>query len=152
MRRLSRRLGVLLGQRLLKFKVPRYDPLAVKLRQLTPGRIRMAAAGAIRDTVEILIDERFEARADPSGAPWEVRKPPTGTWPILEKSGRMRKSYHVTATTTGVRVDNGAEYAGFHQTGMKNMVARKVLPDGPFPAEWAGRIDAAVEAELERIA
>jgi hypothetical protein len=136
----------------LSWKRPRFDPLAVKLRQLTPGRIRQAAAGAIRDQVEILIDERFDARADPSGAPWEARKPPTGTWPLLEKSGKMRKSYHVGATTTGVSVTNSRPYAGYHQTGTANMVARKVLPDaGPLPAEWAGRIDAAVSAELERI-
>lgn len=111
----------------------------------------MAAAGAIRDTVEILIDERFDARADPSGQPWEVRKPPTGSWPILEKSGKMRKSYHVAATATGVAVTNPLPYAGVHQKGRGNMPARKVLPDGPFTADWAGRIDAAVDAELERI-
>lgn len=135
----------------LKFKRPRFDPLAVKLRQLTPGRIRQAAAGAIRDTVEILIDERFEARADPSGARWEARKPPTGSWPLLEKSGRMRKSYHVAATTTGVAITNAAPYAGFHQTGTANMVARKVLPDAGLPQPWRDRIDEAVATELERI-
>jgi phage gpG-like protein len=135
----------------LKWKRPRFDPLAVRLRQLTPGRIRMAAAGAIRDTVEILVDERFDARADTAGVPWAPRKPPTGTWPILEKSGRMRKSYHVTANTTGVSVTNSKPYAGYHQTGTERMVARKVLPDGPLPADWAGRIDAAVTTELERI-
>lgn len=136
---------------MLKFRRPRFDPLAVKLRQLTPGRIRQAAAGAIRDTVEILIDERFEARADPSGARWEARKPPTGTWPLLEKSGRMRKSYHVTATAAGVSVANTVPYAGFHQTGTGNMVARKVLPDAGLPQVWRDRIDEAVATELERI-
>lgn len=136
---------------MLKFRLPRFDPLAVRLRQLTSGRIRQAAAGAIRDTVEILIDERFEARAAPSGARWETRKPPTGSWPLLEKSGRMRKEYHVTATAAGVTVTNKVPYAGFHQTGTKNMVARKVLPDAGLPPAWRDRIDSAVAAELERI-
>ncbi len=140
-----------LGQFLLKFKRPRFDPLAVKLRQLTAGRVRQAAAGAIRDTVEILIDERFDARAAPSGARWETRKPPTGSWPLLEKSGRMRKEYNVSATVTGVSVTNNTPYAGFHQTGTKNRVARKVLPDGDLPTDWRARIDEAVVAELERI-
>jgi phage gpG-like protein len=140
-----------LGQRLLKFKRPRFDPLAVRLRALHSGRIRQAAAGAIRDTLEVLIDERFEARAAPSGARWETRKPPTGTWPILEKTGRMRKSYHVAATATGVTITNNVPYAGFHQTGTKNMVARKVLPDAGLPQAWRDRIDEAVATELERI-
>lgn len=135
----------------LLFKRPRFDPLAVKMRQLTPGRIRQAAAGAIRDTVEELIDERFEDRAAPDGTLWEPRKPPTGTWPILEKSGRMRKSYHVSATTTGVSVTNNTQYAGFHQTGTSRMPARPVTPNGALPSEWRDRIDQAVAAELERI-
>ena len=75
------------------------------MRQLTPGRIRQAAAGAVRDTVEILIDERFDERSDPDGNRWAPRKQPTGTWPLLERSGKMRKSYHVGATTTGVKVE-----------------------------------------------
>jgi phage gpG-like protein len=142
----------LLGQRLLKFTRPRFDPLAVKLRQVQSGRLRQAAAGAIRDTVEILIDEQFDARAEPtSGDQWAPRVPPTGSWPILEKTGRMRRSYHVSATTTGVTVTNSTDYAGFHQTGTARMVARKVLPDGDLPGEWRARIDEAVEAELERV-
>lgn len=140
-----------LGQRLLRFKRPRFDPLAVRLRQLTPGRIRQAAAGAIRDTVEILIDERFEARAAPDGARWDARKPPTGTWPLLEKSGRMRKEYHISATATGVAVTSNTPYAGFHQTGTKNMPARRVLPEAGLPQTWRDQIDEAVAAELERI-
>lgn len=136
----------------LVFKRPRYDPLAVRLRQLTPGRIRQAAAGAIRDTLETLIDERFEARAAPDGNAWAPRVPPTGTWPLLERTGRMRKRYHVGATATGVRVENSQDYAKYHQTGTPRMVARPVLPTGDrLPTEWRDRIDEAVAAELERI-
>lgn len=137
---------------MLQFKRPRFDPLAVKLRQLTPGRIRQAAAGAVRDTVEQLVDERFHERADTKHRPWAPRKEPTGSWPLLERSGRMRRDYHVTATTTGVSVTNNRPYAGYHQTGTVYMPARKVLPDGPLPADWRERIDEAVAAELERIA
>jgi phage gpG-like protein len=133
------------------FKAPRYDPLAVRLRQATAGRLRQASAGAVRDTLEQLIDERFEARAAPDGSAWAPRKPPTGTWPILEKTGRMRRDYHVTATTTGVTVQNNRPYAGFHQTGTVYMPARPVLPNGPLPSDWRDRIDAAITAELQRI-
>jgi phage gpG-like protein len=134
------------------FKRPRHDPLAVRLRQLTPGRIRQAAAGAIRDQVELLIDERFEKRAAPDGTKWAPRKPPTGTWPLLERTGRMRRDYHVTATATGIQVTNNRDYAKFHQTGTVYMAARPVLPTtGQLPGEWRRRIDEAVAAELERI-
>jgi phage gpG-like protein len=135
----------------LQFKVPRYDPLAVKMRQLASGRWRKTVAGAIRDEVEQLIDEQFDRRAAPDGTAWEPRKPPTGTWPLLEKTGRMRRSYHVVATTTGIRVTNSRDYAGYHQTGTIYMPARKVLPDGPLPADWRARLDAAIIAELDRI-
>ena len=136
----------------LLFKRPRFDPLAETMRQLTPGRIRQAAAGAVRDTVEILIDERFDERSDPDGNRWAPRKQPTGTWPILEKSGRMRKSYHVGATTTGVKVENSQPYAKVHQTGRANMLARPVLPNGNrMPEDWRDQIDEAVADELERI-
>lgn len=136
----------------LIFKRPRFDPLAVKLRQLASGVVRQAAAGAIRDTIEEQIDRRFNERADPDGVPWAPRKEPTGAWPLLEKTGRMRNDYHVAATTTGVSVTNNRPYAKVHQTGRGNMPARPVLPpDGKLPEEWREEIDAAIKAELERI-
>jgi hypothetical protein len=48
-------------------------------------------------------------------------------------------------------VTSNTPYAGYHQTGTKNMAARKVLPDAGLPQVWRDRIDAAVAAELERI-
>ena len=135
----------------LIFKRPRFDPLAERLRRLQGGLPRKAAAGAIRDELELLIDEQFDRRAAPDGTPWAPRKQPTGRWPLLEKTGRMRRRYHVTATTTGVKVENSQDYAGYHQTGTPRMVARPALPSGPLPGAWAARIDRAVTAELDRV-
>ena len=64
----------------------------------------------------------------------------------------MRKSYHVGATTTGVKVENSQPYAKVHQTGRANMLARPVLPNGNrMPEDWRDQIDEAVADELERI-
>lgn len=133
-----------------KFVQPRYAPGPRRLRELAGGNIRRAGAVAIQSALTNLIDERFDDRAAPTGTPWAARKPPTGTWPILEKTGRMRRSFKVVATAAQVRVLNDTEYLKFHQTGTKHMVARPVLPTGPLPPEWERRIDTAVSNAIDR--
>jgi phage gpG-like protein len=134
-----------------KFVQPRYAPGPRRLRELKRGDIRRAAAVGIRDALTNLIDERFDDRAAPTGTPWAPRKPPTGAWPILEKTGRMRKSFKVIATSAQVTVTNATEYLKFHQTGTSRMVARPALPTGPdLPPEWERRIDSAVSNAIDR--
>lgn len=135
----------------LKFQAPRYDPLAVALRQVARGGARQTLAAAIAGGVRDLIDDRFDARATPSGVPWAPRKPPTGTWPLLEKTGAMRRGFQVRAQTTGVTVTNTQEYAQFHQTGTRYMPARPILPRGPLPSWWRSYLDLVVAETLKKI-
>jgi phage gpG-like protein len=133
-----------------KFVQPRFAPGPRRLRELQRGDIRRAAATAIEAALTNLVDERFQDRAAPNGTPWAPRKPPTGSWPILEKTGRMRRSFKVVATAAQVKVLNDTEYLKFHQTGTSKMVARPVLPTGDMPPEWDRRVDAAVSNAIDR--
>lgn len=133
-----------------KFVQPRYGAVPRRLRELKRGDIRRAAAVGAVSALENLIDERFQDRAAPGGTPWAPRKPPTGTWPILEKTGRMRRSFKVMATSAQLKVLNSTEYLKFHQTGTSRMVARPVLPNGELPPDWERRIDAAMSDAIDR--
>lgn len=133
-----------------KFVQPRYSDIPRRLRELKRGDIRRAASVAVGAAVENLIDEQFEARAAPTGTPWAPRKPPTGSWPLLEKTGRMRKAFKVRATSAQLTVTNSTEYLQYHQSGTSRMVARPVLPEGPMPDGWTRRIDTAVSDAVDR--
>jgi len=133
-----------------KFVQPRHSPVPRRLRELQRGNIRRAGAGAIQAALTNLINERFDDRAAPNGVKWAPRKPPTGVWPILEKTGRMRRSFKVIATAAQVKVLNDTDYLQYHQTGTSRMVARPVLPTGKLPPEWDRRIDAAVSNAIDR--
>jgi hypothetical protein len=134
----------------IKLIQPRYSGLPRALRQLPRGKVRAVAARAIEREVVQLIDERFVARAAPDATPWAPRKQPTGTWPLLEKTGKMRRGFKVMASATQLKVTQTQDYLKYHQKGTERMVARPVFPDAGLPAEWTGRIDAAVARALGR--
>jgi hypothetical protein len=133
-----------------KFTQPRYSDLPRFLRELQSGTIRQAASRAAADAITNLIDERFVDRAAPSGSPWAPRKPPTGSWPILERTGAMRRGFKVMATAAQLTITNSTDYLKYHQTGTANMPARPVLPTGAMPPEWTRRIDSAVHNAIDR--
>lgn len=152
MRLLAVRLPRLLGQLLSgwKFVQPRYGAIPRRLRELQRGEIRRAATRAIEQSVSELIQNQFDERRAPDGTPWAPRKQPTGTWPLLEKSKEMRRSFKVIASASTLRILNAAPYLKFHQEGTSRMVARPVLPGASLTTEWTDYIDASVAQALER--
>lgn len=113
------------------------------------GGLRGAVAASPREeprevapVVEALMDETFDQRRAPDGSAWAPRKPPTGSWPLLERTGRMRRSRRVRPGVGAVEaaVDGPAEH---HQRGTRFMVARKILPEVSLPAGWSARVGAA---------
>lgn len=97
-----------------------------------------------------LIQNQFDERRAPDGSPWAPRKQPTGTWPLLEKTRKMRRSFKVMATASQLKVLNAAPYLKFHQEGTSRMVARPVLPGAGLTREWQEYIDVSVAQALER--
>jgi len=65
--------------------------------------------------------EVFETRGAILGEPW---KPTGNPWPILEKTGRMRRGFQSKAESTRAEVFNAVSYFKYHQSRMP----RKRLP------------------------
>jgi phage gpG-like protein len=92
--------------------------------------------------IEGEIREEFQAGTDPYHRPWAQLRPATLAKgrrpPPLTDTREMIGSLDVRPSQgAGVTVEFGAEYAGFHQVGTKDMVARPPLPTGGFPSTWS---------------
>jgi hypothetical protein len=107
--------------------------------------VEALAEGAVK-----VLDAEFASQSNPSGSPWAARVPPTGSWPILHKTGRMEGSRDVTIGTGFVSIayDTPAE---FHQRGTSRMVARKILPGGEATARWMEALDDAAARKLQEL-
>lgn len=80
--------------------------------------------------VEEYNKEAWESKVDPvTKKPWAPRVQPTGSWPLLKKTGKMFGS---TKFKAGMRTFDfsariGVKYGGFHQRGTSKMVQRRWL-------------------------
>ena len=108
--------------------------------------------GAVRKVVAMTIEsqilEGFARSRDPYGNPWKPLSRRDGM-PLID-TGVMRGSVRVDPDFGGVTIDK--DYASYHQTGTRDIPARKMIADaGPSPI-WEraieGALDAMVEAEL----
>jgi phage gpG-like protein len=88
-------------------------------------------ANMVRRIGEIAVDHTknsvFPSRGW-NGTRWRKRQKPTGQWPILEKTGKMRRSVKVVSTVGNtVTIGSNVPYAGYHNWGTPKMVKRKFL-------------------------
>jgi len=61
------------------------------------------------------------------GARWSDRVKPV-SWPILEKSGRLKNSFkEIRLTKDELQITSGIGYYPFHQKGTSRMVARPII-------------------------
>lgn len=102
---------------------------------------------AVAEGVEQALAEEFAGEKGPDGSPWAKRIPPTGSWPILRKSGRMYGSRVVRVIPRGSEFTMDAP-AQYHQHGTSRMVARPPFPHGSLPEPWRVAIE---RAALERL-
>ena len=84
-------------------------------------------------------------------SPWAPRKS-GGKWPLLIKSGSLRQSigWKLRGNNTVV-VGTDKKYAGYHQTGTKNMPARPFMPvdeNGNLTPQMQQKINKIVEKAL----
>lgn len=87
--------------------------------------------------------KKYSKGKDPYGKKWVKRKH-NYPWPIMDKTGKMKKSYRAEEIDTGVKIINDAPYAITHQYGLKNdrgiqLPQRLVLPteEKGLPAQFA---------------
>lgn len=77
------------------------------------------------------IDSNFASHGRLSPAGWAAYKNQTlVNQRLLEKSGRLRQSWHVDANGENVTVRSGVSYAGAHHYGTKTLPARPLVPEG----------------------
>ena len=137
--------------------ISRMGQLAANVGRLAqvPSRASKRAAVEIR----ALIEEEFDAEADPYGNAWKPHAPATverwGEHPILRLSGDMRASLHVAprrGAGVSVSIDHPSED---HQTGWSGPQgagpARPILPSNRFPARWKEAIEVAVNETIREV-
>lgn len=83
------------------------------------------------DIAEVARDRISDNNVDPDGDPW---KPWSSSYAdsgqgvsLLERTGKMRKSFRVKSSSKTMSVRNIAKYAPFHQGGTGRMPARPIL-------------------------
>ena len=124
------------------------------------GQVPSRAAKAIAAELEGLIEEEFDAGADPYGNAWTPLAESTmargRTPPPLTDSGAMRESLRVAPLARagiGITISHpGAP----HQTGWSGPQgsgpARPILPAREMPERWAEAIEVEVAAAFGRVA
>ena len=126
------------------------------------GQVPSRAAKAIAAELGDLIEEEFEAGADPYGTAWAplteatLAKRSQTSEPPLTDFGAMRRSVQVKPLArAGVGITI-AHPAAPHQTGwvgpQGSGPARSVLPSGAMPERWAEVIEVEVSEAFKRSA
>jgi phage gpG-like protein len=82
--------------------------------------LNMAGASLLADVQQSFVQ---------SGPGWQARKPPTGTWKLLWKSGTLFRSMTMAVgeVDSSVSVGTNVSYAIFLNEGTRKMVARPFL-------------------------
>jgi hypothetical protein len=118
------------------------------------ARVPSQVAGDASEGIRSEIEAEFEGGHDPYGKSWEAlaestiargRRPP----PLTDSGDMAAVDVHPTSGA-GIAIEFGPEYSGFHQTGTKNMPARKPLPEAGFPTSWSKAIADAATARVEK--
>lgn len=86
----------------------------------------------LQQIVEEYNKESWSKQQDPvDNTRWDPRKPPTGSWPILRKSGRMQDSTKFTSSGKMLfEAKTAVNYGSFHQNGTSKMPRRRWLGIG----------------------
>ena len=95
------------------------------------------------DAVEKFNRESWVKEQDPvTGSKWAPRKPPTGSWPLLRKTGLMQDTAKFEARPTRPMIFQAqtVDYGPFLQYGTRFMPQRRWLGIGPDLAREMERI------------
>lgn len=76
--------------------------------------------------------QMWRQQLDPvTSKPWAPRKPPTGSWPILRKTGKMQDTAKFRTTAEPmIFLARVTDYGPFHQYGTSKMPQRRWLGIG----------------------
>ena len=90
-----------------------------------------------------LLRKQFADGVDPYGRKWA--RLATGKPAHLTRTGKLRartRAATMLGGRMGVRLVFGTSYGHFHQTGTRNMPARRIFPQHGMPRAWREVLDA----------
>lgn len=111
---------------------------AKKVGNLAGQNAMTAVSSALADATVELIDEGFRDEREPSGRPWRDKVFHNGK-PILDDSGRLRKSFHKKQVSSrGFEVSSDDPKFKFHQggTGIYGPRHRRIKPKKKGVLAW----------------
>ena len=114
------------------------------LQQL-PMAVRNRVSVAVKDEINLLLGEQFDAGMDPSGRPWAPLAASTirrgRHAPPLTDTGRMRAHVRAVRVGTNVAIDSDLP-AAFHQRGNPRLPRRQIWPEESegLPDRYENRI------------
>lgn len=121
---------------------------------------KQATRVAMTAKLHELIEEGFQLEQEPRGRGWEPRTRDY-PWMILDRTGKMRRSFHVDVSGANIVISNtarerGRNYPIFHQFGWHiptggRAPARQVMPVSAMSARWRNELDRVVAQALERV-
>ena len=137
----------------LKGDFGRLRGLAERLKKVASGSLTRTESRLMGDALSATREEVtvcFLYQRDPTGAAWAARKTVYGNYrdsnPILfDLLSYMR--YEVSDGK--IKVTNDKYYAFYHQTGTRNMVARKFMPSRVAPGKLLDRVKLAAISNLK---
>jgi phage virion morphogenesis protein len=125
--------------------------LKTKLDALRPQSLAKLSKKLAKETLN-LIEEGFRDQSDPYGNRWAALKAPRrrgkargrtrGGHRILSDTGGLKRFRVQRADGAGFKIAATVDYAVYHQSGTRKMVARRVVPDeSGLPPAWLRRYD-----------
>jgi phage gpG-like protein len=122
---------------------------AAKMQKVGAGKLALAIAHKVAPVLQELGDRPWQRRASVEGEQWAPRKR-RYYHPLLEKTGKTRRSLKSRARGTNVVTSVSTPYARFHQSGTRKMVARSFFPVGDaLPSVWTARIRKTINDSIE---
>lgn len=111
---------------LVEFSIEGEKQLARRFRGISISVMNWSSVmGEIgKELTETFSGPVFETRGAEIGEPWESRKK-SYAWPLLEKTGEMRKGFRYKSGKDSVEVFNIVNYFSFHQS---RELPRRKLP------------------------
>jgi phage gpG-like protein len=106
---------------------------------------------AMADAALELVRQEFAMSRDPYGNPWAPPKKPRFGGPVLVKTGRMQGRIRRRVSADAFTLVSPVPYSGFHQSGTRRMVRRRIFPDdGSIPPEWTRTFERIAEEAVSK--
>lgn len=93
------------------------ERLGKKFANVASAKFRRGLTSALAKESLRLIEQGFRNETDPYGHKWRALKRKRKGKGILDRTGKMRKSFRAVGTGEGVQITNSTDYASHHQFG-----------------------------------